>query len=82
MKKYIEPKHKIGDIVFVSDEEIQEGRVFQGIIESAELIGNCTECWFYGIKIPQASVGGENKKVFSYGGNCGGATSKIITPTL
>lgn len=76
MKK---PQYKIGDIVFVNDKELQEGRIFQGVIESAELIGDTCECWFYGIKVPQASVDSKDEKLFSYGGNCGDARSKIIS---
>ena len=75
--KIQEPKHKIGDIVYVSEPEMDEGRVFQGVIESAELIGETSECWFYGIRVPQASVDGEDIKVFSYEGDCGDAKSKL-----
>lgn len=72
------PKYKIGDIVFVSNPELLEGRVMQGVIESAELIGKKSACWFYGIKVPQASVDEKVEKVFSYEGNCGDARTKIV----
>jgi len=72
------PKYKIGDIVLVREQELKEGRIFQGIVESAELIGQESNCWFYGIIVPQSSVDGETKKVFTYQGRCGDATSKII----
>lgn len=78
MKEEQLPKYKIGEIVFVSDNELKEGRIFQGIIESAELIGDTADCWFYGIRVPQASVDGEDEKIFTYGGNCGNAKTKII----
>ncbi len=76
------PEYKIGDVVFISDQEIHEGRIQQGVIESAELIGDSTVCWFYGVEVPQASVDGESKKVFTYGGNCGDANSKIVNLDL
>jgi len=72
------PEYKIGDVVFVSDKELLDGRIFQGIIESAELIGDCSECWFYGVRVPQADTDGKDIKVFTYGGNCGDAKTKII----
>ena len=78
MKK---PKYKIGDIVFVSDKELDEGRIFQGIIESAELIGDENNCWFYGVRVPQASVDGESEKIFTYQGNCGDARTQIVNFT-
>lgn len=71
------PRYLIGDVVFVRDQEIHEGRLMQGIVESAELIGEDAACWFYGIKVPIANVYGENRTVFSYQGNCGDAKTKI-----
>ncbi len=76
-KEFTNPRYKLNDVVFVAKPELMEGRIYQGIITHAELLG---KDWFYTIKIPL-----ENKKyeeIYSYEENTGDAKTKFIHPLI